>query len=708
MQMLGLTYASAFEAATNAGASRVALCSIGTGGNGLHRKAAAWVAVSEAIDALFRSSRASASDAGIEEVIFLAFDRQVHAAFADAKARLIRNLAEKAVAELPIVVSEQLLLPHQSLSLADTLLSDDGYNAVMRAGWPRISPGRQLESMSMHSRQVHAGSSAGSVSVGVVSRANITGFQVFKRGVEAVVEIGEEAAQMQMPMSTQTQKQTQTQTQSRRQTNRPGGNGADGAAHRAALAQNERVVWAVKGLTGAVQQMEADEARLKSSAFIEKQRGKDVRQLLRQRWKETMADGTVNTNVRTSDESKEACECGCELEAKGKGERWLRRRQAAGAGAAKADFVRAGAPLAARLPHDPKGPPLAKKPANVASATKALPLQAKAGQQHKSGPLTKLIIDRVSPGDGKTFPQKGDTIDVHYTGKLLKNGHKFDSSRDRGRPISFKYGTGRVIRGWDEAMGQLSKGERARLQIPAAKAYGSRGAGRDIPPNADLVFDVELMETSAIVLQAAIRWKKRKKQRLAEEAAAAEKAAGQLETFSESSDDENFTDSEDDSDELPEGYLAQKRIAQISRQQAHEGQAPKQNTGSVLSVRDRAGSRAGANLASGRPVLMFKFDSASGNLSRMASTGSKVRELQGKLSRQYEQDLGEAEDNGAGHDRPPTPPGLKETNAKFASATAALHSPNRNVPKRRSSNAWINQISSDKEVESRSEPIQCR
>ena len=60
-----------------------------------------------------------------------------------------------------------------------------------------------------------------------------------------------------------------------------------------------------------------------------------------------LAPGTVNTNVRTSDESKEACECGCELEAKGKGERWLRRRQAAGAGAAKADFVRAGAPLAA-------------------------------------------------------------------------------------------------------------------------------------------------------------------------------------------------------------------------------------------------------------------------------------------------------------------------------------------------------------------------
>ena len=121
-----------------------------------------------------------------------------------------------------------------------------------------------------------------------------------------------------------------------------------------------------------------------------------------------------------------------------------------------------------QLPHDPKGPPLAKKPANVASATKALPLQAKAGQQHKSGPLTKLIIDRVSPGDGKTFPQKGDTIDVHYTGKLLKNGHKFDSSRDRGRPISFKYGTGRVIRGWDEGVMQLSLGERAVLRIPSA------------------------------------------------------------------------------------------------------------------------------------------------------------------------------------------------------------------------------------------------
>ena len=111
--------------------------------------------------------------------------------------------------------------------------------------------------------------------------------------------------------------------------------------------------------------------------------------------------------------------------------------------------------------------------------------------------LTSLGVEQLSPGDGKTFPQKGDTLQVHYTGTLLEDGHTFDSSRTRGKPFRFKYGTGRVIKGWDQAFGQLSLGERARLKIPAALAYGKEGVGLDIPPSADLAFDVELLAIGA-------------------------------------------------------------------------------------------------------------------------------------------------------------------------------------------------------------------
>ncbi len=102
----------------------------------------------------------------------------------------------------------------------------------------------------------------------------------------------------------------------------------------------------------------------------------------------------------------------------------------------------------------------------------------------------RYVIKRQ--GTGKP-PAKGTPVVVNYTGRLLVSGQKFDSSYDRGKPITFAVGTGRVIKGWDEALLTMKKGEKRVLIIPPELAYGARGAGNVIPPNAWLVFDVELV-----------------------------------------------------------------------------------------------------------------------------------------------------------------------------------------------------------------------
>ena len=102
-------------------------------------------------------------------------------------------------------------------------------------------------------------------------------------------------------------------------------------------------------------------------------------------------------------------------------------------------------------------------------------------------------VDEVE-GSGDA-PAKGKKVKVHYTGRLT-DGKKFDSSVDRGQPFEFTIGVGQVIQGWDEGVMSMKVGGKRQLRVPASLGYGSRGAGGAIPPNADLVFDVELLGVS--------------------------------------------------------------------------------------------------------------------------------------------------------------------------------------------------------------------
>ena len=102
-----------------------------------------------------------------------------------------------------------------------------------------------------------------------------------------------------------------------------------------------------------------------------------------------------------------------------------------------------------------------------------------------------LVIEELVVGDGAEACA-GQTVSVHYTG-WLTNGTKFDSSVDRNDPFDFKLGAGRVIAGWDQGVAGMQIGGKRKLTIPPHLGYGERGAGGVIPPNATLVFDVELL-----------------------------------------------------------------------------------------------------------------------------------------------------------------------------------------------------------------------
>lgn len=102
-----------------------------------------------------------------------------------------------------------------------------------------------------------------------------------------------------------------------------------------------------------------------------------------------------------------------------------------------------------------------------------------------------MNVETIITGAG-AVPKRGDTVTVHYTG-WLTDGTKFDSSVDRDEPFSFVLGAGQVIQGWDQGVGNMRVGDKARLTIPPESAYGTQGYPGAIPPNATLIFEVELL-----------------------------------------------------------------------------------------------------------------------------------------------------------------------------------------------------------------------
>ena len=115
---------------------------------------------------------------------------------------------------------------------------------------------------------------------------------------------------------------------------------------------------------------------------------------------------------------------------------------------------------------------------------------ASGGQEVTTASGLKYTDTKVGTG---AEAKAGQTAVVHYTG-FLTNGTKFDSSKDRGQPFTFRLGGGQVIKGWDEGVQGMKVGGARKLTIPANLGYGAQGAGGVIPPNATLVFDVELLD----------------------------------------------------------------------------------------------------------------------------------------------------------------------------------------------------------------------
>ena len=146
--------------------------------------------------------------------------------------------------------------------------------------------------------------------------------------------------------------------------------------------------------------------------------------------------------------------------------------------------------LAAAWVAEKTGRPDAKVEA-VKAATKAAVHEVEHGPA-PSGSNDVSIIN-MEVGDGETFPAYGDTLHIHYRG-MLEDGTEFDSSYSRNAPFTFRFGMGKVIKGWDMALAKMSVGEKALVLVPSGLAYGAAGHGKVIPPHADLKFEVKFVD----------------------------------------------------------------------------------------------------------------------------------------------------------------------------------------------------------------------